>query len=256
MIDLPRHPKYNLPDRHGSSSNFGRERLVEHARSIRAMERFGLSFASPYLPPLNTPDDKIQRARLFGHANAELGHVDEAQKHLATLETMLSVERTVRYKFADEAEVKARAAKKSEDEIAKLMADALKARSPRIQSLERAIAELKGFQALVAGNRAVAKVEFDKLKDTDEIRRDQLAQVYLRLGDNAEAEKLARQAANDAPDQVYPLATLVAVLSAAGKKPEAASRIRKTSPARRPRRSRSAGVRAAQTDRQGVQTAR
>jgi peroxiredoxin len=57
-----------------------------------------------------------------------------------------------------------------------------------------------------------------------------LAQVYLRLGDNAEAEKLARQAATDAPGQVYPLATLVAVLSAAGKKPEAQSEFEKLRP--------------------------
>jgi peroxiredoxin len=220
MLDLPRHPKYNLPDRHGSSSHLGRERLVE---TLVEYERWGdlISLcASPYLPPLNTPADKIPRARMLGHANAELGHAEEASKHRAALETMLGEERTARYKSADDAEAKARAAKKNEDEIARLMADALKAHAPRIQSLEHGIAAIKGYQALAAGNRAAAKAEFDKLKDTGEIRRDHLAQIYLRLGELAESERLARQAANDAPGEVYPLATLVAVLAAA-KKPEA-----------------------------------
>ena len=95
---------------------------------------------------------------------------------------MLADERTARYKSADEAEAKARAVKKNEDEIARLMAAALKGHAPRIQSLERAIAEVKGFRSLVAGNRVAAKAEFDKLKDTTELHRDQLAEIYVAIG--------------------------------------------------------------------------
>ncbi len=172
------------------------------------------------------------------------------------MDKLLADERTARYKSADEAETKARAVKKNEDEIARLMAAALKAHAPRIQSLERAIGEVKGFRSLVAGNRVAAKAEFDKLKDTTELHRDQLAEIYVRLGDAAEAEKLARAAASQFPGEVYPLATLVSVLSAAGKKPEAKSEFEKLRTLGRPSRSRSTGVRAAEADRQGIKTAR
>jgi peroxiredoxin len=220
MLDLPRHPKYNVPTRGGSSSALGRERLVDTLVQYERWADLVSLFASPYLPPLDTPEDKIQRARMLGHAEAEIGHAEEARKYLTTLETMLVDERAARYKSADEAEAKARAAKKNDDEIARSMADALKAHAPRIQSLERGIAAIKGYQALAAGNRAAAKAEFDKLKDTGEIHRDHLAQIYLQLGEAAEAERLARQAVAEAPDTVFPLATLVNVL-AANKKPEA-----------------------------------
>jgi peroxiredoxin len=227
MLDLPRHPKYNLPDHGGSSSHFGRIRLVSTLVQYEHWNDLVSLCATPYLPPLNTPEDRIERARLLGRAEAELGHADAAGKYLAELEKLLAEERAARYKSADEAEAKARAAKKNEDEIARLMASALKDHAPRIQSLERAIGEVKGFQSLVAGNRVAAKAEFDKLKDTTELHRDQLAEIYVRLGDVAEAEKLARAAASQAPGEVYPLATLVNVLSAAGKKPEAKSEFEK-----------------------------
>ena len=230
MLDLPRHPKYNMPDHAGSSSHLGRERLIgtlvhyEHWSELIAL------CDSPYLPPLDTPDDKLERARLLGRAHAELNHLDEARRQLAILTDMLKAEQAARYKSADEAEAKARAAGKKDDEIAHAMADALKAHFPRIELLERAIAEVKGFVALAAGDRAAAKAEFDKLKDDKELRRDQLAQVYVRLGDLSEAEKLARAAVSRSPGEVYPLATLVAVLAAAGKQTEAAAEMEKLRP--------------------------
>ncbi len=221
MIDLPRHPKFNRPDNGNSSSYLGRERLAE---TLVQYERWAdlVSLAgSSYLPPRDTPEDKVLRARLLGSAQAELGHADEARVQLATLTAMLGEERAARYKSADEAEAKARADRKGEDEIGRKMADALKSHAARIQSLEHGIAELKGRLALMAGDLAAAKTEFDKLKDGDEMRREHLAMIYLKLGDKTQAENFARAAIERAPDEVYPLATQVAVLFGVGKKPAA-----------------------------------
>ncbi|HEV2972734.1 MAG TPA: redoxin domain-containing protein [Pirellulales bacterium] len=227
MLDLPRHPKYNMIDGSEGSAHLGRERLVS---TLVEYERWGdlvaLSSTS-YLPPRDTPDDKIQRARLLGRAQAELGHADEARAQLTALDAMLSDERAARYKSADEAEVKARADRKSEDEIARRMAEALKSHGPRIRSLERAVGELKGRLALAAGDHTAAKAEFDKLDKGDELRRDHLAQIYLRLGDNSRAEELARKAFDRNPGEVYPLANLVAVLAAVGKQTEATAQFEK-----------------------------
>jgi peroxiredoxin len=227
MLDLPRHPKYNMIDGSEGSAHLGRERLVSTLIEYERWADLVALSGTSYLPPRDAPDDKILRARLQGRAQAELGHADEARAQLTTLDNMLSEERAARYKSADDAEAKARADRKSEDEIAKRMAEALKSHAPRIRSLERAVGELKGRLALSAGDRAAAKAEFDKLNKGDELRRDHLAQIYLRLGDNSRAEELARKAVDRDPGEVYPLATLVAVLSAVGKKPEATAQFEK-----------------------------
>jgi peroxiredoxin len=227
MLELPRHPKYNLPDRVGSSANLGRVRLVDTLVEYERWSNLISLFDSSYLPPLNTPEDQLQRARLLGRAHAELGHADQARGQLAALEEMLIKERAARYQSADAAEAKARTAGKNDEETARLMADALKAHAPRVQSLEHAIAEVKGFLALVASDRTAARAVFDKLKDGDYLRSDHLAQVYLRLGDAAAAESLARAAVSRAPGEVYPLSTLVAVLQAGGKKAEASAEFAK-----------------------------
>jgi peroxiredoxin len=227
MLDLPRHPKYNSLEKNEGSAHLGRERLIS---TLVQYERWADLIAlatGPYLPPLDTPDDKVQRARLLGRAQAELGNLSEARAQLGSLSTILADERSARYKSADEAEAKARADKKSEDEIARLMANALKAHAPRIRSLERAIAELDGRLSLAAGDLAKAKTEFDKLKNGDELRRDHLAQIYLRLGEKSQAEEFARKATDRNRDEVYSLATYVAVLDAVGKKPEAAKQFEK-----------------------------
>jgi peroxiredoxin/tetratricopeptide (TPR) repeat protein len=219
MIDLPRHPKYNTLD-HGSAA-LGSERLVSTLVEYERWDDLVSLAAGPYLPPIDKPDEKIIRARLLGRAHAELGHTTEVRAQLATLNQMLTDERAARYKSADEAETKARADHRGEDDVARRMADALKSHSGRIRALERGVAEINGRLELAAGNKSAAKAEFDKLKDDDELRRDHFAQLYLEVGEKVEAERLARSAAELTNDEVYPLASLVDVLHAAGKKDDA-----------------------------------
>ncbi len=68
MLELPRHPKYNTIDREHGSARLGRERLID---TLVQYERWGELVAlanSTYLPPLDTPADKVQRARMLGGA--------------------------------------------------------------------------------------------------------------------------------------------------------------------------------------------
>ncbi len=221
MIELPRHPKYNMLEKERGSSYLGRERLID---TLVQYERWADLVAlanTEYLPPLGTSADGVQRARMLGVALAELGRADEARAQLTTLENLLKDERAARYKSADDAETKARNEHKSDDEIAKLMAEALKSHARRIKSLEQAIGAVKGHLALAAKDFPAARTEFDKLKDNGGVRREHLAEIYLRLGDKAQAEQFARQAFDSAPGEAYPLATYVNVLAAVGKKDEA-----------------------------------
>ena len=113
MLDLPRHPKYNSLEKKEGSAHYGRERLVS---TLVQYERWADLIAlatGPYLPPFDTPEDKVERARLLGRAQAELGNLSEARGQLAALNTMLADERTARYKSADEAESKARATRRA-----------------------------------------------------------------------------------------------------------------------------------------------
>ena len=171
MLDLPRHPKYNLPDRHGSSSNLGRVRLVDTLVRIRAMERSGVALRRLICRRSNTPEDKIQRARLLGHANAELGHADEAGKQSG------DAGNDARRRTGRAQQIGRRSGSqgpRGEEERRRnrptLMADALKAHAPRIQSLERAISrEVKGFQALVAGRSGRGQ---SRVRQTERHRRN------------------------------------------------------------------------------------
>ncbi|MBI3837204.1 MAG: peroxiredoxin family protein, partial [Planctomycetia bacterium] len=148
-------------------------------------------------------------------------NLDEGRKQIAALEELLKEKRTARYKAADDAETKARGEKKSEQGILKAMADAMASSGSGIQGVEQVLAELRGYAALAANNPTQARAEFEKVKDADQIRKDHLARAFLQSGDNAQAESLARKAAENGPGEVYPLAVLVEVLHRTGKKQDA-----------------------------------
>jgi peroxiredoxin len=231
MISLPRHPKYNTPDKRGSSAAFGLSRLGDVLEQYECWEsivgdRGKLLFAA------SKPDaeQRAKQARLLGLAQFGLGKQAEGEQQIAALESLLAEQRSERVKAADEADAKARADKKSDADVAKAMADALQAKSPQLKKTEQALAQLKAVAALAKGDVPAAKTELAKWKESGEGRKDSLARLFSLAGDHAEAEKLAREQAKDAPGQVYPLAVLIEVLHRADKKAEARAEFEKLRP--------------------------
>jgi peroxiredoxin len=231
MISLPRHPKYNTPDKRGSSTGFGQTRLADVLEQYECWELVVGEPGRKLLDPTKSDaEQRLKRARLLGLAHFGLGKPEEGQQQIAALEALLAEQRNERVKAADEAEAKARADKKPEADIAKAMADALQAKAASVRKTEQAIAELTVHAALAKSDMAAAKAELAKLKDGSDVRKEQLARLFSLAGDHAEAEKLARERVKDGPGQVYPLAVLIEVLQRADKKPDARTEFEKLRP--------------------------
>ena len=221
MIELPRHPKYNTLAKSGSAK-FGYARLLDVLVQYERWKDIVAYASTPYFEPVkDKPAEQAKRVRIMGLAWFGQGNVEEGRKQIAAVEELLKERRAARYAAADEAETKARKDKKSDQEVAKAMADALAGRSSELKDVESVLAELRGYDALAAGNQALAKAEFEKVTEASAIRKVHLARAFSLAGDHAQAETIARKAVEDGPGQVYPLAVLVEVLDRAGKKPEA-----------------------------------
>jgi len=223
MIELPRHPKYNTTKKRGGSAHYGHRRLTGVWEQYERWQDILDAAGSQYFPMADDDDaaGRLKWTRLLGRAWLGQGNVDEGRKQIVALESLLKEQRAARYAAADKAEAKAREDKKSEKDVAQAMAKALSTGSSEVKNIERALAELRGYAALRAGALAEAKAEFEKIKEDGPIRKDHLARAFLLAGDHEQAEKIARKALDDGPNEVYPLAVLVDVLHNVGKKKEA-----------------------------------
>ena len=213
MIELPRVSPTNE-----KSSAMGRERLVELLLQAELWdELLGLE-RTLYLAPQTNPTAELNRLRALGLAAFAKGDRARGDEKVNALETALKKARDGRITDADAAETKARTEKKTEDEIARAMADALKKATPRLNLSTGALAELRLARALLDGRLDAARAEVEKTRD---ISAERQSRLWLQLGDKPKAEKLARDATAKDDQQALPLANLVWVLWEVGKKDEA-----------------------------------
>ena len=82
----------------------------------------------------------------------------------------------------------------------------------------KAVANIRGQQAFAAGDLKAAMTQFEKAGD---LRKEHLSQAHLAAGNKDRALQLAREAADAAKDQCFPLANQVDVLFRSGKTAEA-----------------------------------
>lgn len=230
MIDLPRHPKYNTAEKRGTSTGFGLTRLADVLVLYECWPEVLSLHNTSYFAAPKEPEDKWRRARLLGLAQFGMGNATEGGKQVEALAAAVQEQRNARYKAADEAEGKARAAKKKDEEVTKAMAEALASHSAKLRKAELLLAELQGYAALAAGKKAEARIEFDKLKDADGVLKPHLARAFSLCDEHGQAEAIARKALQDGPGEVYPLAVLVEVLHRAGKKPDAKAEFERLRP--------------------------
>ena len=224
MVELPR-----LDATHSQAYNLGRERLVETLVRYEMWGDLAMLEGSMYLARDEKTEIEARRLAALGVAWFSSGKREEGERELKALETLLERTRTDRIAAADAAEAKAKTEKKSADQAAKAMADALKSFAYPLSTTEAAIAEVKIYQALNDARPDAVKPLLEVARDIPSERR---ARIALAIGDKDEAVKLAKQASDPDPAQVQPLANLAGVLWRADKKDaarEAFEKLRKVS---------------------------
>ena len=213
MIELPR-----LDAGRSQAHNLGRERLVETLVRFEKWDTLSALEGSIYLAPDAKPELEAKRLAALGVAWFSLGKTDEGARLLQALETHRTKVRADRVAAADAAEAKAKTDKKSADEIAKAMADALKGFEYAVSTTEAALAEVKIYQALADTRLDAVKPLLAAARDIPAERR---ARLHFAIGEKDEAVKQAQQASDADPAQVQPLANLAGILWRAEKKDEA-----------------------------------
>jgi peroxiredoxin/tetratricopeptide (TPR) repeat protein len=227
LIELPRHPRYNTlglkadgspQERNYGSSSQGRSRLFETLTTYEMWDELIALCDTMYLEPTDIPAEQVKRLRALGVAWFSKGQPEKGQTQILALEAMQQKVRTERQAAADEAETKARKEKKPPDQVAKAMADALQKGSERLQPIEDALTELRGYACLARGEKDKAREAFEQSHGIPKVR---LARLWLELGDATKAETLAKDAVAESEKQVQPLANYVDVLQRSGKDAEA-----------------------------------
>jgi peroxiredoxin len=214
LIELPRHPKHNTPGYDRSAAGGGREALVDVLATHEMWDDYLALAGGPYLDGSGgeSPDQRVHRLRYLGVAHAAKGNKDKAAEQIAALEAL--------QRQAD-AVVAANAPKEGDD--AATVAAKAKGKDESDQAGKRsgraakAVAHVRGQLALAAGDVPGALTLFEQA----DLRKDHLSQAYLAAGNGDRAEQLAREAVDAAPNQCYPLANQVDVLSRRGKTAEA-----------------------------------
>lgn len=245
MIELPRHPKFNsLPtppansatntstntsalyasiaagnQRRENSASYGRARLLETLVTWELWDETIALADTMYLEPTDLPQEQGRRLRVLGLAHLARGDVAKGKEQISMLETMLRQFRTERHTAADDAEARAKKEKKTDEQVAKAMSDAMQSFADRIKSIERYVAELQMFATLAQGDRDAAKKLAEDVKD---LSKERLARLWFQLGDTNKAIKLAAEAVTGATNQVQALANQADILARSGKQDEAA----------------------------------
>lgn len=231
MQELPRHPKYNTLQRHGSTY-YGRMRLFEELVRFELWDELIALSDTSYLEATDVPLEQTKRRRYLGLAKIRKGDVDGGKQQLVALEEQLKDE-TRKQAEADLTKAQKEYEEKAKAEAAKPApaappAPALpesvaegapkKPTNPQIQALDKAIADLQGSIAVAAGDFKTALAKFRDAGDIDAVY---VARIQLQAGEKEAALKAGRDAVSSRKNQTQPLAMLVDLLIAAGEQKEA-----------------------------------
>ena len=231
MSELPRHPKYNTLQKHGSSY-YGRLRLFEELNRFELWEELLALAETSYLEPTEIPLEQFKRWRYLAIAKIRRGDVEGGKVQLVALEERQQEESRKQAEI-DIVKAKTDAEEKAKAEAAKpapLVAPApalpesepltseKKPTNPEIQSLDKAIAEVQGHLAVAGGD---FKTGLAKLREAGDVDPVYLARVQFQAGEKDAALKAGRDAVSSRKNQTQPLASLVELLLLAGEPKEA-----------------------------------
>lgn len=204
MIELPR-----LGPNKSRAYNMGRERLLALLVQFELWQELAALENTIYLPLAENPVDEARALAGLAIAHFQTGGAAGGKERLAKLEALLRRGRAARESAADAAAAQAEKEKKSEDQIARAMAEAMRPQVYQISTAEAVIAEVKIYAAIAARDFVAVKPLLAKARDLSTERR---ARLVFASGDEKEAVKLAREAVDADPAQVQPLANLAHLL--------------------------------------------
>jgi peroxiredoxin len=234
MIELPRPaPKQAEPGKgasyEGGSNGYtmGRDRLLETASRYELWSELTALEGTMYLAPTSDVRQETNRVTTLAIAHFAQGEKEKGEATITTLDQELQKLKTAQQTAADAAETKARNENKTEAQITAAGNDAKKKSTPRIETLQSVLAEIRVAQALALQQHEEAAALLPQAKNLSPFER---VRVQLQLGQHDVAEKTAREAATRAEGQVLPLATLANVLWESGKKAEALETFKKLVP--------------------------
>lgn len=216
MCELPRHPKYNTLKK--GSANFGRLRLFEALTRFEQWDELIALADTPYLEPTDDEAERIKRLRVLGMAYYRRGDPAKGDIQLADLEQRLTEQKTAQEKAVAAAQQKATEEKKDDKAVEKAKTDAKKSFEQKINSLTKAVDELKGHQAVSA---KAFKGGLELLRKAGGVDAEYLAWVQFQAGETDKSLEAANKAVNSRKNEVLPLARLVELQWLAGKKEEA-----------------------------------
>jgi hypothetical protein len=176
--------------------------------------------STTYLEPTSMPVEQSKRAHALGLAYFAKNDTRRAKAQIAEVSRALRQQKELRHEDANEAEENARNGKKSDADVTKAMADAMKSHADKIKTIENILTDLRLYSSISANEMEDARSHMGDLKD---VPKERQAQLWLRLGDNKQAEKFALEALNSSTNQVQPLANYIEILARTGKEAEAAA---------------------------------
>ncbi len=199
MVELPRHPNYNLLDGRYNSATFGRRRLIEALTYYERWEQLEQLLAGMHLSPNGglAPEESIQyraeHVSLRAAAKFATGRGDGYASEIGEIESLLAAARLQRAEAVDEAEDEALDQEAKRDELEKEMKEASNSKTSVVRSVRDRLRAVQGFAALDAE-------DYDKAFDLLDGNRNsplpppQLARTYLEAGRAEDAHRTAKRA--------------------------------------------------------------
>jgi peroxiredoxin len=96
MIELPRHPKYNVLTKSGCSSSYGRTRLFEVLATFELWDELIELAHADYLEATEIDREQVKRLRYLGLAYLGSGRVEQGERVLAELQSRLAEQQSAR----------------------------------------------------------------------------------------------------------------------------------------------------------------
>ncbi|MEM7200034.1 MAG: redoxin domain-containing protein [Planctomycetota bacterium] len=199
MVELPRHPNYNLLDGSYNSATFGRRRLIETLTYYERWEQLEQLLGAMHLSPTGgmTPEKSIvyraEHASLRAAAKFATGRGDGYAAEARELESLLAEARRQRADAVDEAEDEALDREAKRDELEQEMKTASDGKTRVVRRVRGRLRAVQGFAALDSEDYDQA---FDLLDDNRDspLPPTHLARTYLRAGRAEDAHKTAKEA--------------------------------------------------------------
>ena len=232
MIQLPRHPAWNLPAKRGTSSFWGRQRLAGVFELFELWEELIETTETGYLAPVEYGEeadeggdgrieDAAHLAFALGQAHAYLGHAQEREEQVEKLRALLDEARLARARRLDEAEQEALEADDDAKKAREAMDRVLDEHARPLDSLRDKIAILEALAEVLAADEGEAVEEPLAALEEHGYRESALARLHARAHSFEKAEELARAEVDERPGQAEAYATLAHVLEQADKRDEA-----------------------------------